>query len=92
MNVHNMMEELVADCIKEYLMRHPDIDLQLEAKGRSDVMAIVLNNLPPKYVSTEKGEMYAKTQLRLQHESDVFRELSHAIKKVLETQRPKDFE
>ena len=30
---------------------------------RYDIAAIALNNLPPKYVVTESGEVFAKTQL-----------------------------
>ncbi|MDF2717975.1 MAG: late competence development protein ComFB [Paenibacillus sp.] len=82
MNVHNMMEEIVRNCLKE-LMAHQTKLAALSEKEQSDVMALALNKLPPKYVSTMKGEMFAKTQLRAQVETDVYRELTHAIDKVL---------
>jgi competence protein ComFB len=82
MNVHNMMEEIVRNCLKE-LMAHQSKLAALSEKEQSDVMALALNKLPPKYVSTLKGEMFAKTQLRAQVETDVYRELTHAIDKVL---------
>ena len=91
MTIHNVMEELVKDCLKEYLVRKPEVETLLDDGMKSDIMAIVLNRLPPKYVSTEKGEMFSKTQLRVKHESDVFRELSLAVNKVLDTDRAKDF-
>jgi hypothetical protein len=51
-------------------------------------MAITLNRLPAKYVSTASGEVFAKTQLRMQTETDVYRELANAIDKVLNSKRP----
>jgi competence protein ComFB len=77
-----MMEEIVRNCLKE-LMAHQSKLSALSEKEQSDVMALTLNKLPPKYVSTLKGEMFAKTQLRAQVETDVYRELTHAIDKVL---------
>ena len=91
MTVHNMMEGLVEDCLKEFLHRNQDKESQLDDGLRSDIMAIVLNRLPSRYVSTHKGEVFTKTQLRSQHESDVYREISLAVNKVLESTRPKDF-
>ncbi len=91
MKVHNMMEGLVFDCLKELITRHPELDKQLDDLKFSDVLAIALNRLPTKYVTTEKGGILTKTQLRTKHESDVFRELTHAVEIVLGQQRPKDF-
>ena len=82
MNVHNMMEEIVRNCLKD-LMMHQSKLAALGEKEQSDIMALALNKLPPKYVSTMKGEMFAKTQLRAQVETDVYRELTHAIERVL---------
>lgn len=90
MQVHNMMESLVKDCLKDLLSRQQEIAGQLNDSARSDVLAIALNNLPARYVTTESGEMYTKTQLRAHYEPDVYRELSLAIDKVLKP-RAKDF-
>ncbi len=90
MPVHNLMEELVGSCLKEYILRH--VELQNLGEGKfADVMAITLNRLPAKYVSTEKGEVFAKTQLRAQLESDVYKELSYAIEKVTSFRRQSEF-
>lgn len=82
MNVHNMMEDIVRNCLKDLMMHQPKL-AALGEKEQSDIMALALNKLPPKYVSTMKGEMFAKTQLRAQVETDVYRELTHAIERVL---------
>lgn len=82
MSVHNLMEDVVRQCLKD-LQSHQS---RLEACGEhelNDIIAIALNRLPPRYVATSKGEVLAKTQLRSQVESDVFRELSYAADKVL---------
>jgi len=91
MSVHNMMEGLVTDCLKEILDRHAEFESKLDSKAQSDVKAIALNHLPPRYVATAKGEVFTKTQLRTQYESDVFQEIYRAIEKVLGTERKSDF-
>jgi len=56
----NYMEEFVFSQIKEVLA---DIDMCKCEKCIMDVAAIALNELPPKYVVTEKGELYSKAYL-----------------------------
>lgn len=90
MQVHNLMEDIVRSCLKELLTHRQDL-ADCDEKVQADIMAIVLNNLPPKYVSTDKGEMFVKTQLRSQVETDVYRELSLAIDKVMKHSRQSDF-
>jgi competence protein ComFB len=89
MEVHNLMEDIVKSCLRE-LMQHQVSASALGEREQGDVMAIVLNRLPAKYVSTHQGEVFAKTQLRSQMETDVYRELAYAIEKVLQTERPSD--
>jgi competence protein ComFB len=86
MEVHNLMEDIVKNCLKE-LMHHNDQGLAIDIKSQSDILAITLNKLPSKYVATTQGEMLAKTQLRSQVETDVYRELSHAMDIVLKSAR-----
>ncbi|WP_438446291.1 late competence development ComFB family protein [Gorillibacterium sp. sgz5001074] len=90
MQVHNLMEDIVKSCLKELMNHRADL-ADCGESSQADIMAIVLNALPPRYVSTDKGEMFAKTQLRAQVETDVYRELSLAIDKVMKYTRPSDF-
>jgi competence protein ComFB len=83
------MEDIVRSCLKE-LIQHKPID-GCDETMQSDIIAIALNRLPPKYVSTAKGEVFVKTQTRLQVEPDVYRELSLAIEKVTQSERRSDF-
>ena len=49
----------------------------------NDVLALTLNNLPPRYVSTDKGEAYVKVQyFNPQIRSDILRELTLASSQV----------
>jgi competence protein ComFB len=85
MTLHNMMEEIVRNCLKDLIQHQPKLAV-LDDKKFDDVMAITLNKLPAKYVSTSRGEVFAKTQLRLQVETDVYRELTLAIERVTTTE------
>jgi competence protein ComFB len=91
MEVHNLMEDIVKNCLKE-LIHHNDQGLEIDEKSQSDILAITLNKLPSKYVATTQGEMLAKTQLRSQVETDVYRELSHAMDVVLKSSRNSVFD
>jgi competence protein ComFB len=83
------MEEVVRQCLKELI--HTQKLQDCDVKTQSDIMAIALNNLQPKYVSSTQGEMFVKTQVR-QLEPDVYKELSYAIEKVQNSQRKTDFQ
>lgn len=86
MKVHNLMEDVVKSFLKD-LMHNQEYLAGLTLEEQSDVIAIALNKLPAKYVSTVKGEVFAKTQLRMQVETDVYRELSNAIDIVMNSER-----
>jgi len=83
MTVHNLMEDIAKSCLKDMLQNHEEID----EKSQSDILAIALNKLPAKYVSTTLGEVFAKTLSRMQVDSDVIRELSLAMEFVLKSDR-----
>ena len=53
-----------------------------------DVMAIALNNLPPKYIVSEKGQIFASTDvLNYQYSVDVFAAITKAMNIVTENPR-----
>lgn len=48
-----------------------------------DIMAIALNNLPPRYVVTEKGRIFSKVQaFNVQMSVDVVGAITDAVNKV----------
>ncbi|MDB5053627.1 MAG: late competence development protein ComFB [Bacilli bacterium] len=90
-SVHNLMEEIVKNCLKD-LLQHQESLVEVDERAQSDILAIALNKLPSKYVSTTQGEMLAKTQLRSQVETDVYRELANAIDIVVNSKRNSVFD
>lgn len=66
----NYMEALVLDFIPKYLAEKEN------ACGcdrcQADIAALALNELPPKYIVTVKGELYTQiSQLQRQYEADI---------------------
>jgi len=86
MTVRNMMEDIVTEVLKEMETLRPEM-ASLDPVQKDDMMAIALNKLPPRYTTTERGEVLAKIQSRAQLESDVFRELTEAYKIVIASPR-----
>lgn len=83
--IKNYMEEIVATTIKDVL---EDINMCTCEKCIMDISAIALNDLPPKYIVTEKGELYSKINaLKQQFEVDVIAALTKAA--VIVKRRPR---
>lgn len=86
MKVKNYMEDVV-----EHLL--PQISKQFKdsctcERCISDIKALSLNNLKPKYVATEAGEVYAKvSELSSQFEADAIKAIVDAINRVKEHPR-----
>ncbi|MGI6778178.1 MAG: late competence development ComFB family protein [Acetivibrionales bacterium] len=74
--IKNYMEEIVFNAMKEVL---EDINVCTCEKCFMDIAAIALNDLPPKYIVTEKGELYSKlNSLKWQFEVDVIAAITKA--------------
>lgn len=55
---------------------------------RDDIIALTLNKLPPKYVSTKEGELYGRaTEYTSEKNVEVISQLTRAIKIVSKNQR-----
>lgn len=81
----NYMEEFVLSQLNEVLT---DINMCKCEKCRMDIAALALNDLPPKYVITEKGELYSKiNSLRQQFEVDVIAAITKAAVMVKRSPR-----
>ncbi|MDR1689110.1 MAG: late competence development ComFB family protein [Clostridiales bacterium] len=74
--IRNFMEDMVADTIDGVIK---NMDVCGCEKCRMDITAIALNNLPPKYVVTRKGQLFTKLSV-LQHQFDA--DLTSAISKA----------
>ena len=72
----NYMEEIVLSALDDILK---DINMCKCDKCKLDIAAKALNDLPPQYVVTQKGEMYSKVNnLRIQFEVDVISAITKA--------------
>lgn len=75
------VKELLDEVLVNYRKRYPDTcDCK---RCRDDIMALALNNLPVKYVVTEKGQVYTKTIFdQIGGKAQVVAALTMAIQKV----------
>jgi competence protein ComFB len=72
----NYMEEIVFNQMKDVLA---DINVCKCEKCMMDIAAIALNDLPTKYIVTEKGELYSKINILMQQfEVDVVSAITKA--------------
>ena len=83
--IKNYMEEIVYSQMKDILC---DINMCKCEKCLMDIAAIALNDLPSKYIVTEKGELYSKINaLSQQFEVDVVSAVTKAA--ILVKRRPR---
>lgn len=74
--IKNYMEEVVFNLMDGVL---EDINVCRCESCIMDIAAIALNDLPPKYIATEKGELYSKVNsLKSQFEVDVIAAITKA--------------
>jgi len=84
-SMKNYMEVIVFNTMDEILK---DINMCKCEKCRLDVAAKALNDLPPQYIVTEKGEIYSKiNSLKAQFEVDVIAAITKAA--ILVKRNPK---
>ncbi|ADD02332.1 Late competence development protein ComFB [Thermoanaerobacter mathranii subsp. mathranii str. A3] len=85
MHLKNYMEDAVEQMMDEVLK---DLDVCKCSRCRMDIKALALNNLPPKYVVSEEGELYVKTnELVRQFEVDIIKAITMAAIKVNNNKR-----
>lgn len=77
MGLVNAVEAIISNLYEEFQKSY---DLKCGCQHcKEDILALVLNRIPPKYTSSEKGQLYIKTlYLNPQLQSDVMRELMRA--------------
>lgn len=83
----NYMEEVALNLMEGVL---DDINVCKCELCKMDIAALALNDLPPKYIATEKGELYSKVNsLRNQFEVDVIAAITKAAVLVKRAPRHK---
>lgn len=79
MKIKNFMEDIVMNKLDSVLAQYPEC-CHCD-KCRYDIMALALNHLPAKYVSTEKGKILTQA-MSGEYEVDVIQEIMKAIQIV----------
>ncbi|NLL70470.1 MAG: late competence development ComFB family protein [Epulopiscium sp.] len=79
--VKNYMEQIVDELLPVVMEEYPDL---YKCKAcLADVKAITLNHLKPRYVATEKGEIYVKIDnISLQSKANILKEITKAAEIV----------
>jgi competence protein ComFB len=86
LSIKNYMEDCVWNYLDEILIKF-DHTCKCDI-CRYDMVALALNNLPPKYVVHEFGEIYTKLKsLEMQYLADIYAEITKAI--VIVSQKPR---
>lgn len=74
----NMMEDIVES---EYEHSRKELDCCSCQRCKNDIIAYTLSRLPPKYVVTRQGDLYARlSALQTQTQADITRLLVQAAK------------
>ncbi|MFH1063323.1 MAG: late competence development ComFB family protein [Candidatus Omnitrophota bacterium] len=82
MELKNYMEIVVEDAVDKELAGINE-DWAKSHKCKLDIMALVLNRLPARYLVTDKGRIMTKiTETEVQFQADILREVIKAIKLV----------
>lgn len=80
MEVKNVMEQVVIDCIERNIKILNCCQCQ---QCQMDIAACVLNRMPPRYVTTETGELYTKVnQMGEEFKTEVMVEVIRAAEVV----------
>lgn len=81
MSYRNYMEQIVQQGLDDLLEERTDICTCDQC--RTEMITYALNNLPPKYVSSHKGEVYTKVdEMNAQQNADIFKVLIKAVNQI----------
>ncbi|MCG2711124.1 MAG: late competence development ComFB family protein [Candidatus Omnitrophica bacterium] len=82
MEIKNYMEVVVKEVVDQE-MKKMNEDWAKDERFKLDVMALILNRLPARYVVTGKGWIMTKIrETEVQFQADILREMIRAIKIV----------
>ena len=77
----NVVKDIALDLLSSVMKK---MDVEDTPENREDVIALALNNLPQKYVTTSGGRLYAEmiNTYKRQYETDVLMSLTKAAIQV----------
>ncbi len=86
LELRNYMEDIVQQKLAGILKKYPNCCTC--EKCYRDIMSLALNHLPPRYISTEKGNLYARIDmLSIEYDSDVVEQIAKAVEIVSKNPR-----
>lgn len=91
MVLENYTEIMVDEAIKDYLSKNKDVEVTLSDDEIIEIKACALNQLPPHYVTTQKG--YAITKLEevnIQTKATVLKTVIIAVEKITNNRYTKE--
>ncbi len=82
MSYKNLMEDIVGNVVEEVLKN--DKDLNPDEFSKDDITAYVLNRIPPRYVTSERGMLHGKlnTRYATQERTDILFGIYEAIEVI----------
>ena len=89
MQIRNIMEEVVQQNLPRVLQMYPACCTC--DKCQQDILLLALNNLPPKYISTQRGDVYTRLKLtEIQDDVKLIEEIAKAVEIVMRNPRHKE--
>lgn len=84
MKMRNLMVDVTSDILEE--LQHEDTTIILNEAQREDVIAYVLNRMPPRYYTSERGLLHGKieSKKKVQQRVDVIFLIYEAINAVID--------
>lgn len=80
---------MIKNTMEKFVEQHMDSVIKMYPKCckcdrcKQDIMVLALNHLPPKYVSSDKGEMFMRLDTSdIVREAEIIREIAKAIEIV----------
>jgi len=82
----NLVKEIAVDLLPSVMTK---LNIEPTLENREDILALALNKLPTKYVTTSGGKMYAQMieNYKVQYETDVLSGLTKAAMTVMSRPR-----
>ncbi|MBN2159035.1 MAG: late competence development ComFB family protein [Spirochaetes bacterium] len=90
MPVTNLMQDIVINTLDEVLKKEEN--KKITDNARADIIAYVLNRVPPKYVTSERGLLYGTldSHYQVQQRVDILLLIYEAIEIILNRREPPD--
>lgn len=88
MPAKNLMQDIVINILDEVLKKEGNRGVS--ERHREDIIAYVLNRVPPRYVTSERGLLYGAldAKYKTQEQVDILMLIYEAINKILKNNRP----